>query len=75
MVLESFRFNVYVLYGFAFGVLCLCLMRDAPKVFVQYPTPFNAGTRTYRDMNDSCYRFRAVRTACARNNVRVEPQT
>lgn len=63
----------FFLYGFLFGILLLCLTKKETKVFIQYPTPYNAGKIIYRDSLNNCYSFKSIRTKCSNDNLIVNP--
>lgn len=63
----------YLFYGFIFGLLLMSLFYKKNKVFIQYPTPSNVGKIIYRDMDDKCFKYRAIRTKCSPQNQVILP--
>lgn len=63
----------FFFYGFLLGILILCLTKKETKVFIQHPTPYNAGKIIYRDSLNNCYSLKSIRTKCSTNNIVVTP--
>lgn len=65
----------YVFYGFLCGLVLIGLFHKKDKVIIQYPTPFNVGKITYKDRNNKCFKYKAFRTSCLKNNQIIVPST
>jgi hypothetical protein len=63
----------YLFYGFIFGLIILSLFYKKNKVFIQYPTPHNVGKVIYKDLDNKCFKYKAIRTQCATNNQVILP--
>ncbi len=70
MALFNYKF---FFYGFLIGVLILCCIRKETKIFVRYPTPYNAGQIIYKDVLNNCYSLKARQTKCSNKNVLITP--
>lgn len=64
---------LYFFISFAIGLLLVYLIQPSPKVVVKFPSPYNAGNITYKDSNDSCYKFDAVKVACDEKPTKPQP--
>lgn len=65
---------LYFLLSFAFGLFICYIMKPKPTVVVKFPSPLNAGTITYRDTNDNCYKYKAEKTQCPLDQSQIKPQ-
>ena len=65
--MEEARFKMnWLLFILAFGVGMLYVYITEPpkKETVKFPTPFNAGSVTYRDTGKNCFVIRAQEVDC-----------
>jgi hypothetical protein len=72
-----FKFTDYIdpLYFFiALGIgLFLTYIYSPPKkIVIKWPTPENAGTVTYRDYADVCYKYKASEIPCPDNKDEIK---
>lgn len=72
MVKVSF---LYMFYGFLFGLLVMGLFYKKQKIIIQYPTPTNVNKIVYRDLEDKCFKYKAIRTKCSSANQVILPST
>ncbi len=63
----------FFFYGFLLGILLLCLTKKETKIFIRYPTPYNAGRIVYRDSLNNCYSFKSIRSKCLQDNQVINP--
>lgn len=69
------RINVfYFLLSFSIGLLYVYLVQPTPKVVLKFPTPYNAGKVTYKDLTNTCYTYKAERAACPVDKSKVKQQ-
>lgn len=71
-MLSSIR-PLYFFISFAIGLLLVYLIQPMPKVVVKFPSPYNAGHITYKDSNDSCYKYDAVKVSCNEKSTKPQP--
>ena len=62
------------LIAFAVGISYVYFMVPTPKVVIKYPSPYNAGKITYQDESDSCYKYKAEKVTCPKDEKLITPQ-
>lgn len=50
--------------AFAIAILVVYLIHPEPTIIYKYPNPDNAGKITYKDNDDSCYKYEATEVKC-----------
>jgi hypothetical protein len=69
------RINLKVfLLAFAFGLLACYMMAPAPEVVVKFPSPYNAGQVVYKDKAGTCFKYKADKSSCPRDQSSVKQQ-
>ena len=69
----KFKFG-YFLAAFLIGLVICRLMEPEPDVVVKFPSPFNAGTITYRGDHGECYKYDADAVECPLEKSRIKKQ-
>lgn len=65
----------YLFYGFLFGILAIGLFYKKQKILIQYPTPTNVNKIIYKDLDNKCFKYKAIRTKCSSKNQVIVPNT
>lgn len=65
---------LYFFLAFAVGLLMCYVTNPKPQVVVKFPSPFNAGKITYKDNNNTCYRYQASKVSCPVDKNLIKPQ-
>lgn len=65
---------LYFFLSFAIGLLVVYVVTPPPQVVVKFPSPYNAGNVIYKDKADTCYMYKADRTACPRDQSLIKEQ-
>ena len=64
----------YFIISFAIGLFFVYAITPPPEVIVKFPSPFNAGSITYKDKADTCYVYKADKVACPMDKKLIKPQ-
>lgn len=64
----------YFFISFAIGLFFVYIITPPPEVIVKFPSPFNAGSVTYKDKADACYIYKADKVSCPRDRSLIKPQ-
>lgn len=64
----------YFLLSFAIGLLYCYLTHPKPDVIMKFPSPYNAGKITYKDNDDSCYKYKAEKVSCPLDSGLIKAQ-
>jgi hypothetical protein len=74
MYLKKIFNSNYFIYGLGLGIIIVLLFKPKPKVLIQYPTPYNSGKTIFKDSLNQCFKFKAIRTKCSKENKVISPQ-
>lgn len=65
---------LYFILSFAIGLFFVYIITPPPEVVVKFPSPFNAGSITYKDKADTCYVYKADKVECPIDRKIIKPQ-
>ena len=64
---------LYFFLSFACGILWVYAVTPPPEVIVKFPSPYNAGSVTYKDKSGSCYKYKAKTVDCHKTKWKPQP--
>lgn len=64
----------YFIVAFAVGLLFCYITHPKPNVVMKFPSPVNAGQVTYKNHDDSCYKYKAEKVSCPTDRNLIKPQ-
>lgn len=69
------KLNFFVfLAAFGLGMLYCYLSVPQPEIVYKFPNPSNVGKIVYRDPDNQCFKYRADKVACPRDQSLIRPQ-
>ena len=63
-MLGNFVNPIVFIIAFAIGVLIVYFMHPPPIIIQKFPNPNNAGNLTYKNDDDTCYKYEASEVKC-----------
>lgn len=65
----------WFIISLAIGLLLVYISTPSPEIVYQYPTPENCNNSIYADDANNCYKYKAKRVSCPKNeeNIKVVP--
>ena len=67
MIIDPFYFVI----SFCIGILLVYLLTPVPKIVIRYPTPENSGKIIYKDDNNVCYKYNAIKIQCPKDKSKI----
>lgn len=64
----------YFVLSFAAGLLYCYLTNPKPEVILKFPSPYNADQVTYKDKNETCYKYKAEKVECPLDKSLIKAQ-
>lgn len=64
----------YFFLAFAVGLFYCYLTSPKPEVIVKFPSPWNVGKVTYKNKDDTCYKYDAEKVTCPLDKSLIKPQ-
>jgi len=65
---------LYFILSFAVGLFFCYISQPKPDVIVKFPSPYNADKVTYKGDDSSCYKYRADKVSCPRDQSMIKEQ-
>lgn len=65
---------IYFILAFTVGLLFCYLTHPKPQVVMKFPSPYNAGKIVYKNNDESCYKFKADKVSCPRDQKLIKAQ-
>ena len=63
-MLGNFVNPIVFIIAFTIGVLIVYFMHPPPIIIQKFPNPNNAGNLTYKNDDDTCYKYEASEVKC-----------
>ena len=60
--------------AFCLGIFIVYISVPEPKVIIKYPTPDNVEKNVYKDMSDTCYKYKAKEVKCSKYKNVIETE-
>ena len=60
------------LAGLVIGIIGILVIKPEKSVVYKYPTPDNSEKVLYKDKNGICYKYKAVKVDCDKNESRLK---
>jgi hypothetical protein len=57
----------YLVAGIVVGIIAQFVIKPEQKTIVRYPEPSKADSLTFRDSNNTCFKFKASEVECNTN--------
>ena len=64
---------IYFFLAFAVGLFYCYITTPSPNIVLKFPSPINAGTVTYKDKDDNCFKYIATQEACDKRDIKPQP--
>jgi hypothetical protein len=61
-----------LILGIVIGIIAIILVKPPMNVVHKYPTPENANKLIYKDKNNVCYKYNAIKVDCDKNESRLK---
>lgn len=65
---------LYFFLSLAIGLFVVYVFTPPPQLVVKFPSPYNAGNVIYHDDADTCFVYKADKTACPQDKSKIKPQ-
>ena len=70
-MLKHIRLMPFVI-GVIVGIIGILVIKPEKSIVLKYPTPENAEKVLYKDKNGICYRYKATKVDCDKNESRLK---
>jgi hypothetical protein len=71
----AFQLNWYAfLISFAIGIAYVYFTTPRPRIVIKYPNPYNSEKITYQDDTKACYKYKAEKVVCPKDETEITPQ-
>ena len=60
--------------AFCLGIFIVYISVPDPTIVIKYPTPDNVETNVYKDMSDTCYKYKAKEVDCGKYKNVIETE-
>ena len=60
--------------AFAIGLFMSYILAPKKEIIIKFPTPENSDKVTYKDSDDNCFKIKATKTECPKDQNKIKDQ-